>query len=192
MIEMLRQPIVNIVSKQVIIEEMLCRPESDCCIKDYLTTKDPHLLWQREYHAILQGIERQNGKPINLNVSMMSLPYLLSNTALTWNGGIEIVEWGESNLTMQEMRRIVQQLQARGLSVWADDVTSNKLNFWIRVGVSGIKVELKELYDESFVNRLKKTKRAVIVERVENKVDERLLLKNGFHIAQGYLYGRAQ
>ncbi len=57
MIEMVRQPIVNIVSKQVIIEEMLCRPENDYCIKEYLSKKDPHLLWQREYHAILQGID---------------------------------------------------------------------------------------------------------------------------------------
>lgn len=186
---MARQPIYNIISKTVLLEEMLCRPP-DCTIKEWLSTNDPHILWQREYKAILEAIEHQNCKPININVTMSSLPRLIENPALTWSGGVELVEWGTSKIPVTEMREHIQKLQSRGLTVWADDVTQETLNYWIRSGVSGIKVEIDELNDSLFIKRLKETKKAIIIERIEDKREEKIMLEHGFHLGQGYLYGR--
>lgn len=191
-IRIIKQPIINILTRQVMLEECFCRPDGYASLKEYFSIRDPWLLWQREYHAILQAITHQTSYPMNCNITMMSLPKLLASNELSWNGGIEIVEWGRTSMSMESIQAAIQKLQTRGLSVWADDVTPELLDFWVQTGVPGLKVELQELYDIDFLARLKYTKKPIIIERIETKSDEKFVLESGFHLVQGHLYGKAQ
>jgi EAL domain-containing protein (putative c-di-GMP-specific phosphodiesterase class I) len=188
LIRTVSQPIVNLVTGDKVLEERLCRP--NCPIREYFSIKDKNTLMRRELHSILQCIEESNDTPYNVNVTAYTLPFL-TRIPISWNGGIEIVEWEFSaSPYFKQMRQAISELQARGLMVWADDVTANALEMWLKAGVNGLKVEMEKIkQDESFVEQLKLSKKPVIIERVETTAEDRLIREHGFTLAQGFYYG---
>lgn len=193
MLEIHTQPIVNVLTGQKILEECLSRP--GCSIKDYFTTKDRNTLIRRELHAILQAVEESRGEiPYNINVTLYTLPFVTKLPFINWRGGIEIVEWEKSIAPhFKQTRMAIRDLQAKGLMVWADDVSSGDLSMWLQAGVNGYKVELSEIKDNlAFLYDLKSTKKPIIVERVESEEDHRWVKEHGITLAQGYYYGRPE
>ena len=170
------------------MEERLSRP--NCSIKDYFSTKDRNTLLRRELHAILQSIEESSYMPYNVNVTLYTLP-VLCRLPFSWNGGIEIVEW-ETSISpyFKQARKAIRDIQAKGLLVWADDVTAETMEMWLHAGVNGFKVEIDELRDNlMFVERLRATKKSIIVERIETLEDHNMIQKLGITLAQGFFYG---
>ena|GEM_PF-1895889 len=193
MLEVVSQPIVNIITGQKVMEEYLSRP--GCAIKDYFTMKDRNTLIRREMHAILQSIEESTGdSPYNVNVTLYTLPFISKLPFINWRGGIEIVEW-ENSITpyFKQTRMAIRDLQTRGLMVWADDVTAEDLSMWLRAGVNGYKVELQEIRNNpEFLKTLQGTKKPIIVERIETEVEHQWIKQKGITLAQGYYYGRPE
>lgn len=188
MIETVSQPIVNLITGETVLEERLCRP--GCNIKEYFNTRDKNTLLRRELHAILQCIEESNGTPYNINVTVYTLP-ILCRLPISWNGGVEIVEW-ETGISpyFKQTRMAIRELQSRGLLVWADDVTANTFETWLKVGANGLKVEVEEIMNDLvFAEQLKSTKKPIIVERVESKEEHEFIKKLGITLAQGFFYG---
>lgn len=188
MLEIYSQPIVNLITGETVMEERLSRP--DCGIKDYFSTKDRNTLLRRELHAILQSIEESSHIPYNVNVTLYTLP-ILCRLPLSWNGGVEIVEWETSiNPYFKQTRNAISELQSRGLLVWADDVTAETIEMWLRAGVNGFKVEIDELKNDNlFIEHLRIAKKPIIVERVETMEDHKMIQKLGITLAQGFYYG---
>lgn len=188
MIKTVGQPIVNLITGQKVMEERLCRPT--CPIPEYFSTKDKNTLMRRELHSILQCIEESNGIPYNINVTVYTLPFL-TRLPITWNGGLEIVEWEfSSSPHFKTLRSAIRDLQGRGLTVWADDVTANVIEMWLKAGVNGFKVEIEKIkQDESFIEQLIMAKKPVIIERVETAEEDRFIRERGFSLAQGFYYG---
>lgn len=189
MLEIFSQPIVNVVTGESVMEEKLSRPS--CSIKDYFSTKDRNTLLRREIHAILQCIEESGNLPYNVNVTLYTLP-ILCRLPFSWRGGIEIVEW-ETSISpyFKQTRNAISELQSRGLLVWADDVTADTIEMWLRAGVNGFKVEIDELRDNMlFIEHLRATKKPIIVERIETIEDHNMVKKLGITLAQGFYYGK--
>lgn len=170
------------------MEERLSRP--GCSIKDYFSPKDRNTLLRRELHAILQCVEESNETPYNINVTVYTLP-ILCRLPISWNGGIEIVEWDRGiSPYFNQIGTAIRDMQSRGLLVWADDVTPNAVDMWLKAGVNGFKVEIEELKnDELFIKQLRITKKPIIVERIETKEDHELIKNLGITLAQGFYYG---
>lgn len=192
LLEILSQPIVNLITGEKVMEERLSRP-SNSSIKDYFSTRDRNTLLRRELHAILQSIEESKSSriPYNVNVTLFTLPFLC-RLPLSWNGGIELVEW-ETSISpfFRKAKCAIRDMQAKGLLVWADDVTADKVEMWLQAGVNGFKVEVDELrYNQSFVEHLQATKKPIIVERIETVEDHNMIRKLGITLAQGFYYGR--
>jgi len=189
LLEILSQPIVNLITGEKVMEERLSRP--DCPIKDYFSTKDRSTLLRREIHAILQCIEERGEVPYTINITPYTLP-IFCRLPIFWTGGIEIVEWDKSILPyFKPMKVSIKVLQSRGLSVWADDITPGTVDMWLKAGVTGFKVELKELTNnELFVKQLRTTQKPVIVERIETEDDHKFVKSIGITLGQGYYYGR--
>lgn len=191
MLEILRQPIVNIFTGQKVMEELLSRPGYS--IKEYFTTNDRNTLIRRELHAILQGVEESTTEiPCNINVTPYTLHFISWFPFINWRGGIEIVEWDKSiSPNMKQIRNAIRDMQAKGLMVWVDDVIAADLSKWLRTGVDGYKVELPEIKNNpDFLRALKETKKPIIVERVETDEDHFWVKDTGITLAQGYYYGR--
>lgn len=189
LIKTVGQPIVNILTGEKVFEERLCQP--GCDIREYFNAKNRNTLLRRELHAILQCIEESNGFPFNVNVTLYTLPYLC-RLPISWNGGLELVEW-ELSLAphFKQTRALVQSMQARGLSVWADDVTPHTLEMWLKVGVNGLKVEIEAIKnDNSFIDQLKITKLPIIIEKVETESQHEFIKNLGIVLAQGFYYGK--
>lgn len=189
--EIYSQPIVNILTEQKVIEEYLCRP--GCAIEEYFTMKDRNTLIRREIHAILQGIEESSAEiPCNINVTLYTLPFISKLPFINWRGGVEIVEWEKSiPPNLKQTRMAIRDLQARGLMVWADDITPGDLPMWLQSGVNGYKVELPVIKNDlDFLKELKATKKPIIVERIETKEECQWIKDNGITLAQGYFFGR--
>ena len=193
MLEIHTQPIINVFTGQKILEECLSRP--GCSIKDYFTTKDRNTLIRRELHAILQAVEEIGGEtPCNINVTLYTLPFVSRLPFINWRGGIEIVEWEKSIAPYFKQTRIaIRDLQAKGLMVWADDVSHEDISMWLQTGVNGYKVELLEIQSNpDFLKALQEIKKPIVVERVETEEDHLWVLEHGITLAQGYYYGRPE
>lgn len=191
MLEIHVQPIINVFTGQKVLEECLSRP--GCSIKDYFTTKDRNILIRRELHAILQAVEESRGEtPYNINVTLYTLPFVTKLPFINWRGGIEIVEWEKSIAPhFKQTRMAIRDLQAKGLMVWADDVSPDDLSMWLQAGVNGYKVELLEVQNNpDFLSALQKTKKPIVVERVETEEEHLWVREHGITLAQGYYYGR--
>lgn len=188
LLEIFSQPIVNLITGETVLEERLSRP--DCSIKDYFSTKDRNTLLRRELHAILQSIEESSYIPYNVNVTLYTLP-ILCRLPISWNGGVEIVEWETSiNPHFKQTRNAISELQSRGLLVWADDVTADTIEMWLHAGVNGFKVEIDELRNNRpFIEHLRASKKPIIVERIETLDDHKMIQKLGISMAQGFYYG---
>ncbi|MGE5543690.1 MAG: hypothetical protein ACM3UW_01830 [Bacillota bacterium] len=188
MLETLSQPIVNIITGEKVMEERLSRP--GCLIKDYFSTKDRNTLLRRELHAILQCVEESGNTPYNINVTLYTLP-ILCKLPFSWNGGVEIVEWDRSiSPYFKQTRMAIRDLQSRGLSVWADDVTLDAVDMWLKAGINGFKVEIEALRnDDLFIDRLRATKKPIVVERIETKEDHEFVKSLGIMLGQGFFYG---
>jgi EAL domain-containing protein (putative c-di-GMP-specific phosphodiesterase class I) len=125
-----------------------------------------------------------------VNITLHTLPYLC-RLPISWNGGIELVEW-ELSLAphFRQLRGLVQSIQGRGMSVWADDVTAATLKMWLKIGVNGLKVEIEAIRnDTSFIEQIKLTKLPIIVEKIENKLQHEFIKNLGIVLAQGFYYG---
>jgi hypothetical protein len=192
LLEIMSQPIVNVITGQEVMAEYLSRPS--CSLKDYFSTKDRNVLIRRELHAILQSIEESKGMPYNVNVTLYTLPFVSKLPFMNWSGGIEIVEWETSISPYFKQTRIsIRDLQVRGLFVWADDITADTIDMWLRTGVNGFKVEIDEITkDFKFLNELKETKKPIIVERIETKEQHEWIKSKGIPLAQGFYYGMPQ
>ena len=191
MLEVFSQPIVNPFTGQKVMEEYLSRP--GCPIKEYFSTKDRDTLSRRELHAILQAIEVSAGEtPCNINVTLYTLLFISKLPFINWRGGIEIVEWENSiSPHCKQTRMAIRDLQAKGLMVWADDVTPNDLTMWLRTEVNGYKVELAEIQNNlEFLRALQRTKKPIVVERIETQKEQQWVKEQGLTLAQGYYYGR--
>lgn len=189
MLEIVSQPIINLITGQKVMEERLSRPEGRS-IKEYFSTKDRNTLMRRELHAILQSIEESSETPYTINVTLYTLP-ILCRLPFSWNGGIEIVEW-ETSISpyFRQTRMAIGLFQSRGLMVWADDVTPNTMEMWLRAGINGFKIEVAELKDNPlFVECLQATKKPVIVERIETEEEHDFVRSLGMTLAQGFYYG---
>lgn len=193
MLEIHTQPIVNVFTGQKVLEECLSRP--GCSIREYFPTNDPRTLNRRELHAIMQAIEDMEENTLyNINVTLRTLPLVARDPFMIWRGGVEIVEWGKSiSPYFKQTKRVIQDLQSRGLSVWADDVIPDYLSMWQRAGVDGYKVELLEIQNNpDFLKALRETKKPIVVERVETEAEHLWVLEHGIILAQGYYYGRPE
>lgn len=191
LIKTVGQPILNLITGEKIMEERLCRPQGRS-LNEYFDVKDKNALWRRELHSVLQCIEESNGIPYNINVTAYSL-LLLTKLPISWNGGIEIVEWNLQSIRFEELHFAIADMQNRGMTVWADDVTMKTLNLWLATGVNGIKAEINEIRkNHRFIDSLKACKKPVIIERIETNSDHQFVKEKGFILGQGYFYGAAQ
>lgn len=159
-------------------------------IAEYFSLKDRNTLLRRELHAILQSIEESTNTPYNVNVTLYTLP-TLCRLPFTWNGGIEIVEWERSiSPYFKRTKRAISELQERGLTVWADDVTADTMNMWLNTGIDGFKVELQEIQENKFfLGDLQSTQKPIILERIETEEQHNWAKQQGITLAQGFYYG---
>jgi hypothetical protein len=74
MIKMIPQPIVDIQTGNVAMEEWLCRPQG-MTLAEYFDVLDPYQLWEREAKCIQEAIKQESKIPKMINITLSSLPY---------------------------------------------------------------------------------------------------------------------
>lgn len=192
MIRMIPQPIIDVRSQKVVMEEWLCRPLQGT-VGEFFDVEDPYLLWEREARCIYEAIKETQSVPKLLNLTLSSLPYFLE-TEWTWNGGIELVEWGPGRGSLFKILPVlISGLKNRGLQVWVDDLTPADWLQWRFIKVDGYKVALDQIQHvkrdvNPFFHEMMSKNKPVVVECVETKEQERQVKRLGISYAQGFLY----
>ena len=179
-IHMAREPVVDLVSGEVVYEEYLCRPEG-MTVAQYFDVSSPTELWERERKCIEKALDIKTDIPKLINLTVDSLPFFLESS-FVWKGGLEIVEWRGNR---EKLISYLPLLYQRGLEVWIDDLSKDEFDFWKEKDVSGFKIWPDNMILGLFTNRL-------IVEGVETELQLELAEKVGIRLVQGYLINRKE
>lgn len=185
---MTQQPIIDIETSKIIMNELLCRPKR-LSITEYFNVLDPDELWQRELTCIKEGISLTSNVPKNININLSSLPYFLEFTNLKWNGGLEIVEWGPNRREIiEQLPNYIEQLKARGLQVWVDDLDPAMWDTWKDINVTGFKIKFNDVQNIEFLRKVQSSHKPLLIEQIETNEQKQFLHKYGLRFAQGYLF----
>lgn len=184
MLSLAKEPIKHLVTGVIPFYELLCRPKEKS-VQEFFSTEDRKVLWGRELACILKGIDIQKKirSPVTINITRSSLEYFLE-TNLSWEGGVEIVEWGPK--TEIDLAIAVHSLKKRGLSVIVDDLTRREWEMWRDINVNGYKVRKKDV-EETLLEELLGTQKMLIVEEIETEEEKEWAKEIGFRFGQGYL-----
>ncbi|UFJ41337.1 hypothetical protein LOK74_02020 [Brevibacillus humidisoli] len=167
------------------MEEWLCRPVS-LSLSEFFCTKDPGELWEREALCIKETLQMKSSVPRTNNLTLSSVPYFLQ-TSWSWIGGVEIVEWGLSNL--ESFGRYAVAIRQKGLEIWVDDLSPADWNKWKCYGVDGYKVHIKTAKQfPRFFNEVKRKGKPIVLEHIESKDIEEEAKQIGGNMGQGFLY----
>ncbi|WP_028987618.1 EAL domain-containing protein [Thermicanus aegyptius] len=185
MLSLAKEPIINLVTGEILSFELLCRPRA-MSIQEFFSTYDRIDLWGRELACILYGIDLQKTfrSPITMNITLSSLSFFLK-TNLTWEGGVEIVEWGPK--TEIDLAIATHLLKERGLMVFADDLKLSEWEMWRDIQVDGYKVRKNDV-EETLLEELLGTQKILIVEEIETEEEKEWAKEIGFRFGQGYLF----
>lgn len=179
------QPIILMVTGEVIAYEILCRPEEG--IANYFKTSTPKELWKKEkicLEAALKAIKMIDA-PVHINITATSIPFFLMYD-YRWKGAIEIVEWGFP--LPDGFGALIRSLRRRGFDVWIDDLSPLIWPvFSSYSGITGYKISLSDL---EYAKRIIYSDAPVIIEKIETEEDAVRAQKIGAIYGQGYLYGR--
>ncbi|MBO8164217.1 MAG: hypothetical protein H0Z34_10935 [Brevibacillus sp.] len=184
-VKMIPQAIVDLETKELVMQEWLCRPLQQS-VQEFFSAEDPETLWQREEICIRTALEMDSRMPRMMNLTLSSLPFFLQ-TSLKWEGGVEIVEWGIAYLSSFEY--YAEQLRDRGLQIWIDDLSPDTWEFWKRKHVDGYKVDIRYvLRQPDFFCEVQAVGKPVVVERIETLEMEKQAMQFGGKMGQGFLY----
>lgn len=183
---MIRQPIIDVITNEVVTEEYLCRPYG-MSVAEYFRCESAEELWAKEKACIEESIRIQGeSKKKNINITLSSLPYFLE-TELTWDGGIEIVEWQMTDT--RNIDEMVERLKQRGLNVWVDDITPENWSIWCYSNVTGFKVAFPIISKSlSFLRELQARHKPIMIEEIEQQTHLEFLQNYGLRFAQGFLF----
>jgi hypothetical protein len=175
-----REPVVDLVSGEVVYEEYLCRPEG-MTVAQYFDVASDTELWERERRCIEKALDIKTDIPKLINLTVDSLPFFLKSS-YAWQGGLEIVEWQGDREKLVPYLPLIGQ---RGLEVWIDDLAHEELAFWREKDVTGFKIWPENL-------TVAVSGKRVIVEGVETEQQLDRVKKAGIQLAQGYLFSRKE
>ncbi|NDI36649.1 EAL domain-containing protein [Chengkuizengella sediminis] len=169
------------------MNELLCRPDN-VSVAEYFNVSDTIELWHREEIIFKKATEYQSEIPINVNITISSLPFFM-NMNYSWNGGLELVEWAQNSEYVQDIKEYIHQLKRRGFMVWIDDLVEDEWWRWKDIDVTGFKVKYQDIQNNKpFLNELKKCNKPIIVEQIEKLSEKETVQRFGIPLAQGFLF----